>query len=161
LTDGAAVTLIADEKRAKDLGFTPKTYIKDAVFTGVDPYDQLLIGPALAIPQLLKRNKLTLADIDLIEIHEAFAAQVLSCIQAMESNEFMQEHFGTASLGEFPMDKLNVNGGALAIGHPFGATGSRLVTTTSNELVRRDKQFAIIGICAAGGMAGAMLLERY
>lgn len=161
LTDGAAVTLIADEQRAKDLGLKPKARIKDVVFTGVNPYDQLLIGPAIAIPLLLKRNKLAFADIDLFEIHEAFAAQVLSCIRSMESNEFMDRYFGEKAMGEFPMDKLNVNGGAIAIGHPFGATGSRLVTTLSNDLVRKDKKLGVIAICAAGAMAGAMLLERY
>ncbi len=161
LTDGAAVSLIGDEMRAKELGLTPKAYIKDVVFTGVDPYDQLLIGPAIAVPQLLKRNKLQISDIDIFEIHEAFAAQVLSCTRAMESNDFMGQYFGGKSLGEFPMDKLNVNGGALAIGHPFGATGSRLVNTVSNELIRSDKNLAVIAICAAGAMAGAMLIERY
>jgi acetyl-CoA acetyltransferase family protein len=161
LTDGAAVSLIADEQRAKDLGLKPKARIKDVVFTGVDPYEQLLIGPAIAIPHLLMRNKLIFDDIDIFEIHEAFAAQVLSCTRSMESDSFMDQYFGSKSFGEFPMDKLNVNGGALAIGHPFGATGSRLVTTVSNELIRRDKNLAVIAICAAGAMAGAMLIERY
>ncbi|MCX6106610.1 MAG: thiolase family protein [Proteobacteria bacterium] len=160
LTDGAAVTLIADEARAKSLGLKAKARIKDMVFVGVNPYEQLLIGPAIAIPLLLKKNGLTLNDIDLFEIHEAFAAQVLSCTRSMESTDFMERHFGTKALGAFPMDRVNVNGGALAIGHPFGATGSRLVTTLSNELIRSDKNLGLIAICAAGGMSGAMLIER-
>jgi acetyl-CoA acetyltransferase family protein len=160
LTDGASVCLIADEERARQLQLKPKARIKDIVFVGVDPNDQLLIGPAIAIPLLLKRNGLNLNNIDRFEIHEAFAAQVLSCIRSMESDNFMETHLGTKNLGAFPMDRLNVNGGAIAIGHPFGATGSRLVTTLANELIRSDKQFGIIAICAAGGMAGAMLLER-
>jgi acetyl-CoA acyltransferase len=160
LTDGAAVTLIADEARAKALGFKPKARIKDVVFVGVSPYEQLLIGPALAIPMLLKRNGLTFDTVDRFEIHEAFAAQVLSCIYSMESKEFMDKYFGEKPLGSFPMDKLNVNGGAIAIGHPFGATGARLVTTLANELIRSDKSLGLIAICAAGGMAGAMLVER-
>ena len=123
LTDGAAVTLIADEARAKSLGLKPKVRIRDIVFVAVNPYEQLLIGPALAIPLILKKNNLQLADIDRIEIHEAFAAQVLSCVRAMESDEFMDRYFGTKALGKIPMDKVNVNGGAIAIGHPFGATG--------------------------------------
>jgi acetyl-CoA acyltransferase len=160
LTDGAAVALIADEARAKALGLKPKTLIKDVVFVGVNPYEQLLIGPAIAIPLLLKRNGLGIKDIDRFEIHEAFAAQVLSCIQSMESDEFMDRYFGEKSIGEFPQDRLNVNGGAIAIGHPFGATGARLVTSLSNELIRSDKRLGLIAICAAGAMAGAMLIER-
>jgi acetyl-CoA acyltransferase len=160
LTDGAAVTLIADEARAKALGYKPKARIKDVLFVGVDPHEQLLIGPALAIPLILKRNGLTLKDVDRFEIHEAFAAQVLSCIFSMDSKEFMEKHLGEKPLGPFPMDRLNVNGGAIAIGHPFGATGARLVTSTANELIRSDKNLALIAICAAGGMAGALLLER-
>lgn len=160
LTDGAAVTLIADEARAKSIGLKAKARIKDMVFVGVNPYEQLLIGPAISIPLILKKNGLTLNDIDLFEIHEAFAAQVLSCTRSMESTDFMERHFGTKALGAFPMDRVNVNGGALAIGHPFGATGSRLVTTLSNELIRSDKNLGLIAICAAGGMSGAMLIER-
>lgn len=161
LTDGASVALITDEKRALDLGLKPKSRIVDFTFVGVDPTKQLLIGPALAIPLILKRNNLTLADIDLFEIHEAFAAQVLSCLRSMESADFCQEHFGEAkAFGSIPEEKLNVNGGAIAIGHPFGATGARLVTTISNELIRSDKNLGLVAICAAGGMAGAMLIER-
>lgn len=160
LTDGAAFSLIADEQRALALGLKPKARIKDFAFVGVNPYEQLLIGPAIAIPLLLRRNKLTLADIDRFEIHEAFAAQVISCIRAMNSKDFCDRYFGSKPFGEVPEDKLNVNGGAIAIGHPFGATGSRLVNSLSNELIRSNKTLGIIGICAAGGMAGAMLIER-
>ncbi|NRA65715.1 MAG: acetyl-CoA C-acyltransferase [Pseudobacteriovorax sp.] len=161
LTDGAAVSLIADEGLAKDLGLSPKSRIIDFTFVGIDPLEQLLIGPAIAIPHLLKRNKMTFEDIDLFEIHEAFAAQVLSCTKSMASADFCEKYFGdTKAFGEIPEDKLNVNGGAIAIGHPFGATGSRLVTTISNELIRRDKNLGLVAICAAGGMAGAMLIER-
>lgn len=161
LTDGAAVSLIADEQVARSLGMTPKSKILDFTFVGIDPTDQLLIGPAIAIPLLLKRNGMSIADIDLFEIHEAFAAQVLSCMRSMESADFCKTYFGDSkAFGSIPEDKLNVNGGAIAIGHPFGATGSRLITTTSNELIRRDKNLGLIAICAAGGMAGAMLIER-
>ena len=161
LTDGAAVSLIMDEQRAQDLNLSPKSKIVDFAFVGIDPKDQLLIGPAIAIPLLLKRNNLTFENIDLFEIHEAFAAQVLSCTKSMASADFCQKYFGDSKgFGEVPTDKLNVNGGAIAIGHPFGATGSRLVTTLSNELIRQDKNLGLIGICAAGGMAGAMLIER-
>lgn len=162
LTDGAAVSMIADEARAKALGLKPKLYIKDFFFAGIDAFQQLLIGPAIAIPKLLKRNRLTIEDIDLFEIHEAFAAQVLSCLKSMSSKEFCEQYLGMSkAFGEIPENKINVNGGAIAIGHPFGATGSRLVTTIANEMIRSDKQLGVIAICAAGGMAGAMLVERY
>jgi acetyl-CoA acyltransferase len=160
LTDGAAVALIADEARAKALGLKPKARIRDVVFVAVNPYEQLLIGPAIAIPLLLKKNNVKLEEVDRFEIHEAFAAQVLSCTRAMESDDFMDKWFGQKGLGRFPMDRVNVNGGAIAIGHPFGATGARLATTLSNELIRSDKRLGVIGICAAGAMAGAMLIER-
>lgn len=161
LTDGAAVTLITDAARAKELGLKPKARIKDFIFVGVKPEEELLVGPAVAIPLLLKRHGMTLADVDRFEIHEAFAAQVLRCLQAMESVEFNARYFGESKpFGAIDRDKLNVNGGALAIGHPFGATGARLVASLSQELIRSNKSIGLIAICAAGGMAGAMLIER-
>jgi acetyl-CoA acetyltransferase family protein len=161
LTDGAAACLIADEGFAKSLGLKAKAIVRDILFVGVNPHDQLLIGPALAIPMLLKRNGLSIHDIDLFEIHEAFAAQVLSCIKSMDSSAFCEEYFGDSkAFGLVPDDKLNLNGGALAIGHPFGATGARLASTLANALIRRNKNLGVISICAQGGMAGAMLLER-
>ena len=160
LTDGAAFSLIADEERARSLGLKAKARIKDFIFIGVNPYEQLLIGPALAIPLLAKRNGLAINDIGRFELHEAFSAQVLCCINSMDSNDFCETHLGSKAFGRIPDDCLNVNGGAIALGHPFGATGSRLVNSMANELIRSDKQFGMIAICAAGGMAGAMLLER-
>jgi acetyl-CoA acyltransferase len=161
LTDGAAACLIADEGVAKSLGLKPKALIRDILFVGVDPHDQLLIGPALAIPLILKRNKLQIKDVDLFEIHEAFAAQVLSCLKSMDSADFCQTYFGDSrAFGLIPNDRLNLNGGALAIGHPFGATGARLVHSLTNALVRTNKNIGVISICAQGGMAGAMILER-
>ena len=161
LTDGAAISLIADEEFARSIGLKPKMRILDTVMVGVDPFDQLLIGPALAIPMLLKRNKLEIDNIDLFEIHEAFAAQVLSCLKSMESKDFNMKYFGSnQAFGSIPREKINVNGGATAIGHPFGATGSRLVGTMSRELERRQKSLGVIAICAAGGIAGAMLVEK-
>ena len=161
LTDGAAACLIADEGFAKSLGLKAKALVRDVLFVGVNPHDQLLIGPAIAIPMLLKRNGISLKDVDLFEIHEAFAAQVLSCIKSMDSAKFCEEYFGAnKAFGLVPDDKLNVNGGALAIGHPFGATGARLITSLTNTLVRKNKNLGVISICAQGGIAGAMLLER-
>lgn len=162
LTDGAAACLIADEQRAKDLGLKIKAHVKDVLFVGVDPHDQLLIGPAIAIPMVLRRNNLGINDIDIFEIHEAFAAQVLSCVQSMDSKSFCETYFGDSKpFGLVPSDKLNINGGAIAIGHPFGATGARLAMSLANTLQRTGKRFGVIAICAQGGMAGAMLLERY
>jgi acetyl-CoA acyltransferase len=161
LTDGAAACLIADAGFAKSIGLSPKAIIRDVLFVGVNPHDQLLIGPALAIPLLLKRNNLTIKDIDLFEIHEAFAAQVLSCIKSMDSKAFCESYLGDSKpFGLIPDEKLNVHGGALAIGHPFGATGARLATTLTYGLRRLDKTLGVISICAQGGMAGAMLIER-
>jgi acetyl-CoA acyltransferase len=161
LTDGAAACLVADAGFAKSIGLSPKATIRDVLFVGVNPHDQLLIGPALAIPLLLKRNNLTIKDIDLFEIHEAFAAQVLSCIKSMDSKAFCESYLGdTKAFGLIPDEKLNVHGGALAIGHPFGATGARLATTLTYGLQRLDKTLGVISICAQGGMAGAMLIER-
>ena len=161
LTDGAACVLITDEKLATDLKLKVKARIIDYCFVGVEPKEQLLIGPAIAIPLLLRRNNLSIDHIDLFEIHEAFAAQVLSCLRCMESKEFNFRHFGVSTpFGSIPIEKINVNGGAIAIGHPFGATGARLVLTLANELARTDKRLGTVAICASGGMAGALLLER-
>jgi acetyl-CoA acyltransferase len=160
LTDGAAVALIGDELRVRELGLKPKARIRDIVYVGVDPYDQLLIGPAVAIPMVCRRNGLTMNDIDRFEIHEAFAAQVLSCLRAMESKEFNERYFGAAPFGAIPMEKLNVNGGAIALGHPLGASGGRLLISMANELQRSNKERGVISVCAAGGMAVAVLIER-
>jgi acetyl-CoA acyltransferase len=127
----------------------------------VDPGWQLLMGPALAIPRALDLAGLAWKDLGLVEMHEAFAAQVLSNIQAIESRHFAQTELGRSeAIGEVSWDTLNVMGGSIAIGHPFGATGGRLVTTLANEMQRRDVQFGLVSICAQGGMGFAMVLER-
>ena len=161
LTDGASVTLVCDEHRARSLSLDPMVEIVDMEFVGVDPYDQLLIGPALAIPRLLQRHRLKNDDIDRYEIHEAFAAQMVSCLEALDSPAFFDQHFGTSSsFGEIAADKLNVHGGAIAIGHPFGASGSRLVNTIAFELKDKNLEYGVVAMCSAGGMAGAMLLRN-
>ena len=161
LTDGASICLIADEKRAFAEGMSPKLRILDYDVVAVDPNQQLLIGPAITIPRLLVRNSLQLSDIDRFEVHEAFSAQIISCIRSMESREFCERNFGFSKpLGSFPEDKLNVNGGSIAIGHPFGATGVRLMSTIANELRRSDLSLGIVSVCAAGGMAASVLVER-
>jgi acetyl-CoA acyltransferase len=161
LTDGAAALLLMSEERARELGRTPLGYLRSYAYAAVDPAWQLLQGPAFAVPRALDQAGLRLADMDLVEMHEAFAAQVLSNIQALESDAFARERLGRDSaVGEVRRDRLNVNGGSIALGHPFGATGARLVTQALRELARRDGQFALVSACAAGGLGAAAVLER-
>jgi acetyl-CoA acyltransferase len=161
LTDGAAAVLLMSEEKARALGMTPLAAFKSWAYSGVDPADQLLMAPALAMPKALDRAGMTLADIDLIDMHEAFAAQVLSVLKMLASDAFAQARLGKAkAVGEIDPARLNVHGGSLALGHPFGATGARMVTTMANELHRTGKETALLGICAAGGLGAAALLER-
>jgi acetyl-CoA acyltransferase len=161
LTDGAAAVLLMSEERAQAEGYAPLAFVKAWATTAVDPAGQLLMGPAFAIPKALERAGLELADMDLIEMHEAFAAQVASNIQAIESDTFARERLGrTKAVGQVDREKLNVNGGSIAVGHPFGATGARLTTTLAHEMARRNSRYGLVSICAQGGMGFAMVLER-
>ncbi len=159
LTDGAAVTLLASESYVKEKKLPILGYIIDTVTVAVDPNDQLLIGPAYAIPKILKRNNLTKDDIDFYEIHEAFAGQVLSCLECLNNEKFCREKLDSPLFGEIPFAKINVQGGAIAIGHPFGATGARLIGNALRILKRKGGKYAIVAVCAAGGIGMAMLLE--
>ncbi len=161
LTDGAAAVVLMAEEVAAAQGRKPLARILDFNFVAQDPGDELLLGPAYAAPRLLARNGLSLSDIDVIEIHEAFAGQVLAVLRAWASAEFAQRNLGvTGALGEVDMDKVNPWGGSLALGHPFGATGARLMTTAAHRLEAEDGRFALVTACAAGGQGHAMLLER-
>ena len=161
LTDGAAAVVMMSEEKARALGYEPLGYLRSYAYAALDPAEQLLMGPAYAAPVALDRAGLTLKDIDLIDMHEAFAAQVLSNIQAFESKKFAQEKLGRKeAMGEIDRSRLNVNGGSIAIGHPFGATGARLVTSQLRELKRRGKNLGLVTICAAGGLGLALVLER-
>lgn len=161
LTDGAAALLLMEEETAKRLGYVPKAYLKSWGFAGVDPNWQLLIGPAFATPIALDRARLNLADMDVIDIHEAFAAQMLSVLDAFGSDEFARTHLGMEkAIGQVDREKLNLYGGSISLGHPFAATGARQIITMSNELVRRDTGTALITQCAAGGLGAAVILER-
>ena len=161
LTDGAAAVLLMSETKAKQLSLRAKTKIKAYTFVGRDPKSELLLGPAYAIPKVLKTAGLDLKDIGVFEIHEAFAAQILAVLKALNSDKFGKENLGlSGKFGEIPMDKLNILGGSLSLGHPFGATGARLMTTASNRLINENQQFALIAACAAGGHGHAMILER-
>ena len=161
LTDGASAVLLMSPERADALGVEPLGYVRSYAFTALDPGGQLLQGPAYAAPVALDRAGITMADIDLLEMHEAFAAQVLSNLQAWDSETFGREELGRAGKVGLPDPAaINVMGGSIAIGHPFGATGGRLTVTLLNELRRRDGQFGMVTVCAAGGMGFAMVLER-
>lgn len=160
LTDGAAVTLVMEESKARALGYTPLVAVRSYALAAVDPGWQLLMGPALAVPRALDRAGIGWKDIGLLEIHEAFAAQVLSNAQAWASKEWAAKLGRAEPLGEVDWDRTNVHGGSIAIGHPFGATGARIATTLANEMVARNVEFGLISICAQGGMGFAMVLQR-
>jgi len=161
LTDGAAAVLLMSEAKAKSEGYEPLAYVRSWAVAAVDPGGQLLMGPGIAIPMALDRARIGLADLDLIDMHEAFAAQVASNIQALESDAWAREKLGRSkAVGRVDRDRLNVCGGSIALGHPFGATGARITTTLANELKRRNGAFGLLSVCAQGGMGFAMVLER-
>jgi acetyl-CoA acyltransferase len=160
LTDGGSAVLLMSEERAKALGYTPRAYIRSYAYAALDPGEQLLMGPVLAAPVALERAGLSLKDIDLVEMHEAFAAQVLCNLKGLESKEWAARAGFSVPVGEFDRSRLNVMGGSISIGHPFGATGGRILTTLANELTRRGGQFGLMTVCAAGGMGHAMVIER-
>ena len=160
LTDGASAVLLMSEERAKSLGYEPLAFIRSYAYAALDPGEQLLMGPVLAAPVALKRAGLGLADMDLVEMHEAFAAQVLSNLQGFTSREWARRAGFDQPVGEVDPARLNVMGGSISIGHPFGATGGRILTTLVNELRRRDGEFGLMTVCAAGGMGHAMVVER-
>jgi len=160
LTDGAAALLLMSEEKARALGYEPLGFLRSHAYAATDPGDQLLQGPAYAVPTALNRAGMTLADIDLVEMHEAFAAQVASNIQALASPAFAKKAGWSAPVGEIDRERLNVTGGSIAIGHPFGATGARIVTQALNELKRRNKNTAMCTVCAAGGLGAVVILER-
>lgn len=162
LTDGAAALVLASEEKARALGLRPLGFVRSWAYAALDPKDQLLQGPAYAAPIALDRaGGLGLADLDLVDMHEAFAAQVLSNLQAFASKAFAERELGRAApLGEVDPAKLNVNGGSIALGHPFAATGARMILQTLRELDRRKGQRALLTACAAGALGAAMVLER-
>jgi len=162
LTDGASASLIMSEERALELGYKPLAYLRDYSFKSCDPFEELLLGPTYCSQELLERNNLNMeADIGVYEIHEAFAGQILSNLTAMDSQKFADEKFNGKRVGKVDMDKLNTKGGSLSLGHPFGATGSRLVTTAARRLQAEGERYALIAACADGGTGHACILERY
>jgi acetyl-CoA acyltransferase len=160
LTDGAAALVICSEERARELGLKPLGYLRAYAYAAVDPAWQLLQAPAFSAPKALKRAGMKLSDIDLVEIHEAFSAQVLSNLQAWASKKFADEHLGGAEpIGEVPEEKLNPRGGSIALGHPFGGTGARLIHQALRELEEKGKNTALVSVCTAGGLGAAVILE--
>jgi acetyl-CoA acyltransferase len=161
LTDGASAVVLMNSEKAVAEGIEPLGYVRSWAWTALDPAGQLLQGPTYAAPLALDRAGLSMKDIGLMEMHEAFAAQLLSNLQAFSSKEFAQCELGRSeAVGHPDVDVINVMGGSLSIGHPFGATGGRLTMTLLNEMARRDLQFGLITVCAAGGMGFAMVVER-
>jgi acetyl-CoA acyltransferase len=148
------------EQKARAMGFQPLGFIRSYAYAALDPGEQLLQAPVLAAPMALKRAGLTLRDMDLVEMHEAFAAQVLSNLKGFESKAWAERAGFSKPVGEVDRSTLNVMGGSISIGHPFGATGARITTTLCNELGRRGGQFGLMTVCAAGGMGFAMVVER-
>uniref|UniRef100_A0A8C8SP56 Trifunctional enzyme subunit beta, mitochondrial n=1 Tax=Pelusios castaneus TaxID=367368 RepID=A0A8C8SP56_9SAUR len=162
LTDGASAVLIMSEEKALAMGYKPKAYLRDFVYVSQDPKDQLLLGPTYGTPKVLERAGLTLADIDVFEFHEAFAGQILANLKAMDSDWFAQNYMGRKSkVGAPPLEKFNSWGGSLSLGHPFGATGCRLVMTAAHRLKKEGGQYGLVAACAAGGQGHAMIVELY
>lgn len=160
LTDGASAVLLMPESVASALGYTPLGYIRSYAFHAIDPDWQMLMGPAFAIPKALDYAGMKLSDIDLIDMHEAFAAQVLSNVQALESKEFAKTHLNrSAAVGDVDMDRLNISGSSISLGHPFAATGTRQLTQLLHDLKRMNKTTGLISACAAGGLGAAMIVE--
>ena len=161
LTDGASAVLLMGEDRARALGYEPLGFIRSWAFSALAPSAQLLQGPAYAAPVALDRAGISMADVELMEMHEAFAAQVLSNLQALDSDEFARTELGRDRKVGLPDEsRINVMGGSIAIGHPFGATGARLTTTLLNEMQRRGSGVGLITVCAAGALGFAMVVER-
>jgi acetyl-CoA acyltransferase len=161
LTDGASAVLLMRESKARELRLQPLGAIRSVATAAVDiKKEALLIGPAYAIPRALKAAGIQFKDLDLLEFHEAFAAQVLSTFKAIESKEWAKEKLGMdRNIGEIDPSKVNVNGGSIPLGHPFGATGGRMIILTLQELRNRKKNLGLISICAAGGLGQVMIVE--
>ncbi|WP_417656085.1 acetyl-CoA C-acyltransferase FadI [Pseudidiomarina aestuarii] len=160
LTDGAAAVLLMTESKAKALGYSILGYVRSYAFSAIDVWEDMLMGPSYATPIALERAGMKLSDLDLIDMHEAFAAQTLANVKMFASKKFAEDKLGRSeAIGEIDMDKFNVLGGSIAYGHPFAATGARMITQTLHELRRRGGGTALTTACAAGGLGAAMILE--
>jgi len=161
LTDGASAVLLASADRARELGLRPLARVVSLALTALDPLEELLLGPATAIPLALDRAGLTLDQIDVVELHEAFAGQVLAVQRVLEDERFARDRLGRSrAVGAVDLQKLNAWGGSLSVGHPFGATGGRLVANCCQRLQEEDGGFGLIAACASGALGWAAVLER-
>lgn len=158
ITDGAAFAILMRESKAKELGLTPLGYIRGFAYAGLDP-SRMGLGPVFSSKKVFDKTGLSLSDIDLVEINEAFAAQVIGCQRAFASEEFCQQHFGSGAIGELKDEILNVNGGGVALGHPVGMSGARIIIHLLRELKRRGKNRGLATLCVGGGQGGAVVLE--
>lgn len=160
LTDGASAILLMSESKAKALGLKPLGYIKSHAFSAISAHKDMLMGPSYATPKVLAQLKMTLSDIDLIDMHEAFAAQTLCNMKAFASKKFAKEQLNRKTIiGEIDPEKFNIMGGSLAYGHPFAATGTRQITQLIRALKRQGGGLGLATACAAGGLAAAMIVE--
>lgn len=160
ITDGACALLLMTEAKAKGMGLEVLGFLRDYVYVGLEPA-RMGLGPAFAIEKILRQNSMMLRDIGLFEINESFAVQVLACLRALGSGEFAKDHFQSGMpVGEIPRAILNVNGGAIAIGHPVGTSGARLVLTCLREMKRRGVRRGLVSACVGGGQGAALILER-
>ena len=160
LTDGASSLILMKEQRARELGFEPLAFIRSYAFASLDPFNDGLMGPSYATPIALERAATKLSDLTLVDMHEAFAAQTLANIKNWPSTQFAQDVLGRdEAIGEIDMDKFNVLGGSIAYGHPFAATGGRMIIQLAHELRRRGGGLGLATACAAGGIGAAMVLE--
>jgi acetyl-CoA acetyltransferase family protein len=160
ITDGATALIVTTEERARSLGLKPLASIRSYAWAGCDPA-RMGLGPVFASAKALAEARCELSDMGTVEINEAFAVQVLACLKAFASDGFAKDNFGRYdALGELPREKVNVNGGAIAIGHPVGATGARLLLTTAHELEVGNHELGLATLCIGGGQGGAVILER-
>ncbi|HQP10693.1 MAG TPA: thiolase family protein, partial [Candidatus Omnitrophota bacterium] len=159
ISDGACALLVMSERKAKSLGYKPLGYIKSYAFAGVEPH-RMGMGPAHAIPMALRKAKVRMKDMEAIEINEAFAVQALACIRELESKKFAEKFGYEGYTGDIDRSILNVNGGAVALGHPVGATGARLILTMLKHMNRKNLGLGVISLCVGGGQGAAVVLER-
>jgi len=160
ITDGASMLVIGTAERARELGLTPLARIRATAWAGLDPA-RMGLGPVYATARALEAAGCALSDFGAVELNEAFAAQVLACQRAFASRDFAERHLGRGeAIGELDPERLNRNGGAIALGHPVGATGARLLLTAAHELVRSDCELTLATLCIGGGQGGAVILER-
>jgi acetyl-CoA acyltransferase len=161
LTDGGAAVLLASEEAAERLGLRPLAVLKSSAMAALDPLEELLLGPALTVPRALYAAGLDLDEVEVVELHEAFAAQVLAVLELLDDEEFCRDRLGRERpVGRIDPDRLNAWGGSLSLGHPFGATGARLITNCCHRMEAENARYGLVAACAAGAIGIGMVFER-